>query len=164
MKSAAYTLPVPPASSHDDALFAAAVAAAEESLRSGGIPIGAALAKDDKVIASGHNERVQKGDPIAHGEIACLRNAGRQASYKGMTLYTTLSPCPMCSGAILLFGIERVVVGEATTFAGNLAFLGSHGVEVILRNDPRCIEMMNEFQREHPELWTEDIGVVGASD
>ncbi|MFI5281803.1 MAG: nucleoside deaminase [Candidatus Dormibacterales bacterium] len=155
---------MPAGPSFDDKLFGAAVTAAEESLKEGGIPIGAALAKGGQLIAVGHNERVQKGDPIAHGEIACLRNAGRQASYKGMTLYTTLSPCPMCSGAILLFGIERVVVGEATTFEGNLPFLESDGVEVVLRNDPRCVEMMNEFQRLHPDLWNEDIGVVGTTD
>jgi creatinine deaminase len=155
---------MPADTSLDDTLFGSAIAAAEESLKSGGIPIGAALAKGGELIAVGHNERVQKGDPIAHGEIACLRNAGRQASYEGMTLYTTLSPCPMCSGAILLFGITRVIVGEASTFAGNLPFLESHGVEVVLRNDPRCIEMMKDFQGLHPDLWDEDIGVVGTDD
>lgn len=155
---------MPGGTSLDDQLFGSAIAAAEQSLKSGGIPIGAALAKGGEVIAVGHNERVQNGDPIAHGEIACLRNAGRQASYEGMTMYTTLSPCPMCSGAILLFGIKRVVVGEATTFAGNLPFLESHGVEVVLRNDPRCIEMMKDFQRLLPDLWNEDIGVAGADD
>ena len=143
----------------DDTLFSSAVAAAESSLSSGGIPIGAVLAQGREIIAIGHNERVQKGDPIAHGEIACLRNAGRQKTYKGMTLYTTLSPCPMCSGAILLFGIKRVVVGEATSFVGNLPFLEGHGVEVLLLNDARCLEMMKEFKRRNPETWNEDSGV-----
>jgi cytosine deaminase len=109
-------------------------------------------------VASGHNERVQLGDPIAHGEIACLRNAGRQRSYRGMTIYTTLSPCPMCTGAILLFQIPRVVVGEATTFAGDLDFLASHGVDVVLLDDERCAAVMREFQERYPEVWSEDIG------
>ena len=116
----------------DRAMMDVALTEARASLAAGGVPVGAALASGDRILASGHNERVQLGDPIAHGEMSCLRNAGRQASYQGMTLYTTLSPCQMCSGAILLFQIPRVVVGEATTFAGDLAFLSSHGVDVVL--------------------------------
>ena len=123
---------------------------AQASLADGGVPVGAALAAGGKLIASGHNERVQRGDPVAHGEISCLRNAGRQASYAGMTLYTTLSPCQLCSGAILLFQIPRVVVGEARTFAGDLGFLASRGVEVALADDDRCMAVMREFQERFP--------------
>lgn len=142
----------------DRAMMDAALAEARTSLAAGGVPVGAVLASGGQLLASGHNERVQQGDPIAHGEIACLRNAGRQASYEGMTLYTTLSPCQMCSGAILLFRIPRVVVGEATTFAGDLDFLAGRGVEVVLADDDRCKAVMAEFQQRYPEIWSEDIG------
>jgi creatinine deaminase len=142
----------------DQAMMDVALDEARASLAVGGVPVGAALASGDRLLASGHNERVQLGDPIAHGEMSCLRNAGRQASYQGMTLYTTLSPCQMCTGAILLFQIPRVVVGEATTFAGDLAFLRSHGVEVVLLDDARCTGVMQEFQQRYPEVWSEDIG------
>jgi cytosine/creatinine deaminase len=142
----------------DEAMMDVAVAEARASLAVGGVPVGAALAAGDHLLASGHNERVQSGDPIAHGEMSCLRNAGRQASYQGMTLYTTLSPCQMCTGAILLFQIPRVVVGEATTFAGDLAFLRNQGVAVVLLDDERCIGVMQEFQDRYPEVWSEDIG------
>jgi cytosine/creatinine deaminase len=142
----------------DQAMMDVAVAEARASLAAGGVPVGAALAAGDHLLASGHNERVQSGDPIAHGEMSCLRNAGRQASYRGMTLYTTLSPCQMCSGAILLFQIPRVVVGEATTFAGDLAFLRDRGVEVVLVDDERCMAVMREFQERYPGVWSEDIG------
>src|SRR5262245_27573144 len=129
----------------DRAMMDVALGEARSSLDAGGVPVGAALAGAGGLVASGHNERVQLGDPIAHGEIACLRNAGRQPSYQGMTLYTTLSPCQMCSGAILLFQIPRVVVGEATTFAGDLAFLRNHGVAVVLLDDARWTAGMQEF-------------------
>lgn len=142
----------------DQAMMDVALAEARASLDAGGVPVGSALAAGDRLLASGHNERVQLGDPIAHGEMSCLRNAGRQRSYQGMTLYTTLSPCQMCSGAILLFQIPRVVVGEATTFAGDLAFLTSHGVTVVLLDDARCTGVMQEFQQRYPEVWSEDIG------
>src|SRR5207248_9264054 len=127
-------------------------------LEAGGVPVGDALADGGRLVASGHNERVQQGDPIAHGETACLRNAGRQPSYRDMTLYTTLSPCQMCSGAILLFQIPRVVVGEAQTFAGDLAFLADRGVEIVLLDDEGCMAAMQEFQRRYPQIWSEDIG------
>ena len=140
------------------AMMEVALREARASLNAGGVPVGAALAEGDRLVASGHNERVQLGDPIAHGEIACLRNAGRQRSYRGMTIYTTLSPCPMCTGAILLFQIPRVVVGEAATFAGDLDFLASHGVDVVLLDDERCTAVMREFQERYPEVWSEDIG------
>jgi cytosine deaminase len=140
-----------------DHSFEAAFHAAQQSLREGGIPIGAALARDGEVVASGHNERVQQGDPTAHGEISALRAAGRQKSYRDTTLYTTLAPCAMCTGTILQFKIPRVVVGEDASYAGELDYLRSRGVEVVVLNDRRCIDMMTEFQRDHPELWAEDI-------
>ncbi len=142
----------------DRDMMALALAQARVSLEAGGVPVGAVLASGGQVIAAGHNERVQRGDPVAHGEIACLRNAGRQASYAGMTLYTTLSPCQMCSGAILLFQIPRVVVGEAQTFEGDLGFLSGHGVEIVLLDDPGCMAAMREFQERFPQVWSEDIG------
>jgi cytosine/creatinine deaminase len=142
----------------DRAMMDMALAEARASLDVGGVPVGAALAEGSRLVASGHNERVQLGDPIAHGEIACLRNAGRQRSYRGMTMYTTLSPCPMCTGALLLFQIPRVVVGEASTFAGDLDFLASEGVDVVLLEDERCKAVMQEFQQRYPEIWSEDIG------
>src|SRR6201996_4166896 len=112
----------------------------------GGVPVGAVLAAGAEVLGAGHNERVQHGDPVAHGEISALRKAGRRASYAGTTLYTTLSPCHMCSGAILLFQIPRVVVGEASTFEGDLGFLRDRGVEITLLEDPACMAAMEEFQ------------------
>jgi len=123
----------------------------------GGCPIGSVLAKGEKLIAQGRNQRVQKGDPIAHGEMDCLRKAGRQKSYRDMTLYTSLSPCMMCSGTIVQFDIKRVVVGENENFGGNEGFLRERGVEVIVVNDGDCIDLMNRFIKEKPELWAEDI-------
>jgi len=142
----------------DRELMAAALAQARASLEAGGVPVGAVLASGSEVIAAGHNERVQHGDPVAHGEISALRNAGRRPNYAGTTLYTTLSPCQMCTGAILLFQIPRVVVGEARTFEGDLDFLRERGVEVVLLDDPACIAAMEEFQARYPEVWSEDIG------
>jgi cytosine/creatinine deaminase len=142
----------------DREMMALALGQARVSLAAGGVPVGAVLAAGGEVIAAGHNERVQRGDPVAHGEISCLRNAGRQASYKDMTLYTTLSPCPMCTGAILLFQIPRVVVGEAETFVGDLDFLAVHGVQVLLLDDEDCKAAMREFQERYPQVWSEDIG------
>jgi cytosine deaminase len=137
--------------------FEAALSAAREGLAQGGIPIGAALVRNGEVIAVGHNERVQSGDPIAHGEMAALRAAGRQRTYRDTVLYTTLAPCAMCTGTVIQFKIPRVVVGEARTFGGELELLRSRGVEVEVLDDPRCAEMMADFQREHAELWAEDI-------
>jgi cytosine deaminase len=111
----------------------------------------------DQVVATGRNQRVQEGDPIAHGEMDCLRRAGRRPNYKGVTLYTTLSPCMMCTGAILQFEVPRVVVGESQNFEGNLNFLAERGAEVVLLNDPDCIALMERFIQERPELWNEDI-------
>jgi len=123
----------------------------------GGCPIGSVLAKGEELIAQGRNQRVQKSDPIAHGEMDCLRKAGRQKSYRDMTLYTSLSPCMMCSGTIVQFDIKRVVVGENENFGGNEEFLRQHGVEVILAQDSDCIDLMQRFIKEKPELWAEDI-------
>jgi cytosine deaminase len=142
----------------DRDLMELALDQARVSLAAGGVPVGAVLAADGQVVASGHNERVQRGDPVAHGEIACLRNAGRRPSYRDTTLYTTLSPCQMCSGAALLFQIPRVVVGEAQTFEGDLGFLAGRGVEIVLLDDEDCVAVMREFQRRYPEIWSEDIG------
>ena len=123
----------------------------------GGCPIGSVLANGEKLIAQGRNQRVQQGDPIAHGEMDCLRKAGRQKSYQTMTLYTSLSPCMMCTGTIIQFGIPRVIVGENKNFGGNEDLLRERGVEVILVNDEDCIALMEKFIREKPELWNEDI-------
>jgi cytosine/creatinine deaminase len=142
----------------DREMMALALGQARASLAEGGVPVGAVLAAGGQVIAVGHNERVQRGDPVAHGEIACLRNAGRRSSYAGTTIYTTLSPCPMCSGATLLFQIPRLVVGEAETFEGDLGFLAGHGVEIVLLEDEGCVTAMREFQQRYPEIWSEDIG------
>ena len=142
----------------DREMMALALAQARISLDGGGVPVGAVLATGGDVIAAGHNERVQRGDPVAHGEISCLRNAGRRPSYLDTTLYTTLSPCQMCTGAILLFQIHRLVVGEAQTFPGDLVFLADRGVEIVLLEDDACIAAMQEFQRRYPEVWSEDIG------
>jgi creatinine deaminase len=123
----------------------------------GGCPIGSVLAEGERLVARGRNQRVQQGDPIAHGEMACLRQAGRQRSYRRMTLYTSLSPCMMCAGTIVQFAIPRVVVGEDRNFAGNVDFLRQRGVEVIVADDGDCIALMARFIREKPELWHEDI-------
>ena len=123
----------------------------------GGCPIGSVLAKGEQLIAQGRNQRVQLGDPIAHGEMDCLRKAGRQSSYRDMTLYTSLSPCMMCSGTIVQFDIKRVVVGENENFGGNEDFLRERGVEVIVVQDSDCIGLMKRFIIDRPELWAEDI-------
>lgn len=130
-------------------------------LDEGGIPIGAALVCDGQVIGRGHNRRVQRGSAILHGETDALENAGRQPAslYRRCTLYTTLSPCPMCTGAILLYGIPHVVIGENRTFMGEEELLARRGVELTVVQSPECIEMMRRFIAEHPDLWNEDIGV-----
>lgn len=123
----------------------------------GGCPIGSVLARDGAIVAQGRNQRVQQGDPIAHGEMDALRKAGRQKTYRDTVLYTSLSPCMMCSGTIVQFGIPRVVIGDTKTFGGNEEFLRSRGVEVIIADDPHCIALMQKFIEEKPELWAEDI-------
>jgi len=145
----------------DDARFLAlAIEQAKIGRSEGGIPIGAVLAADGKVLGAGHNRRIQLGSPIRHGETDALEAAGRQPAsvYRRSTMYTTLSPCDMCTGAILLYGIPRVVIGENRTFMGGEDYLRSRGVEVIVADDPECIRMMEEFIAEEPELWNEDIG------
>lgn len=132
----------------------------EEALagyKEGGCPIGSVLAEGDRLVSRGRNQRVQKGDPIAHGEMDALRNAGRQKSYRGMTIYTSLSPCMMCSGTIVQFAIPRVVIGENANFGGNEDFLRQRGVEVIVADDADCIALMRRFIAEKPGLWAEDI-------
>ncbi|MET1045074.1 MAG: nucleoside deaminase [Microbacteriaceae bacterium] len=140
--------------------LAPALAEARVGLAEGGIPIGAALIVDDEVIAVGHNRRVQSGSAIHHGETNCLENAGRLPAsvYARATMVTTLSPCDMCTGAILLYGIPRVIVGENTTFYGGEDYLRQRGVEVTVLNDQECVAMMTEFIEKNPDLWNEDIG------
>ena len=145
----------------NDPYLRAAIAQARKSLSEGGIPIGSVLAHEGRIIGQGHNCRVQTGSPIDHGEMNCLRNAGRlpAAVYHSSTIYSTLSPCPMCSGAIVLYGIPRVVVGENRTFLGAEDYLRGNGVQVEVLQDPECIEIMTDFIRGNPELWREDIGI-----
>ena len=130
---------------------------AKAGYEEGGCPIGSVLVEGDQLIAKGRNQRVQKGDPIAHGEMDCLRNAGRQKSYRRMSLYTSLSPCMMCTGTIIQFGIPRLVIGENVTFGGNENFLRERGIEVVIADDADCKELMRRFIEEKPELWAEDI-------
>ena len=138
----------------------AAIEQAKKGLDEGGIPIGAVIVYEGKIISRGRNRRVQKGSVILHGEMDALENARRQPAsvYKKCTLYTTLSPCPMCSGAIILYGIPRVVIGENKTFRGEEDYLRSKGVDVKVLQDETCITMMQKFINENPELWNEDIG------
>ena len=139
----------------------AAIEQAHQSLAEGGIPIGSVLVHESRIIGRGHNCRVQTGSPIDHGEMNCLRNAGRQPArvYRDCTLYTTLSPCPMCSGAILLYKIARVVAGENRTFLGAEEYLRANGVQVEVVQDEECIRLMTDFIQANPRLWNEDIGV-----
>ena len=145
-----------------DPFLETAIAEAERGLSEGGIPIGSVLVLDGEIVGRGHNQRVQKGSPILHGEMDALENARRleAAKYRRSTIYSTLSPCPMCTGAILLYEIPRVVIGENRTFLGAEDLLRSNGVEVVVMDDARCIQMMDEFIAEHPDLWNEDIGVA----
>ncbi|MEV0183936.1 nucleoside deaminase [Streptomyces sp. NPDC050625] len=141
------------------AWLATAVAEARAGLAEGGIPIGAALyGADGTLLGRGHNRRVQDGDPSMHAETAAFRAAGRQRSYRGTTMVTTLSPCWYCSGLVRQFGISRVVVGEAATFHGGRDWLAEHGVEIVLLDDPECTTLMHEFIEDNPALWNEDIG------
>jgi creatinine deaminase len=143
-----------------DPFLDAAIAEARTGLGAGGIPIGSVLVLDGKIVGRGHNQRVQKGSAVLHAEMDCLENAGRltAADYARSTLYSTLSPCDMCSGAILLYKIPRVVVGENRTFRGPERHLRSRGVEVEIVDDADCVQLMADFIRDNPELWNEDIG------
>ena len=141
----------------DTRLLRLAYDEAEAGYKEGGCPIGSVLARGGKVLGQGRNQRVQNGDPIAHGEMDALRKAGRQKTYRDTTLYTSLSPCMMCSGTIIQFGIPRVVIGENVNFGGNEDFLRSKGIEVIVVDDPACRALMHRFIEKKPELWAEDI-------
>ncbi|MEY3051327.1 MAG: tRNA-specific adenosine deaminase [Bacteroidota bacterium] len=143
-----------------DIFFEEAVNQARKSLAEGGIPIGSVLVCDGHVLGKGHNRRIQKGSVVLHGEMDALENAGRQPAsvYRRAVLYTTLSPCPMCTGAILLYGIPKVVIGENRTFMGSEDLLRRHGVEVVVLDSEACVELMQAFIRKHPDEWNEDIG------
>lgn len=144
-----------------DDYLQSAIQEAQKGAAEGGIPIGSVLVHEGKIIGSGHNRRVQQGSVVLHGEMDALENAGRKPAsvYRESTIYTTLSPCSMCSGAILLYGISKVVVGENQTFQGEEEWLKSHGIEIEVVQDPECIAMMKQFIEEKPTLWHEDIGV-----
>jgi len=144
-----------------DKFLKAAIEEAQTGLQEGGIPIGSVLVYEGEIIGRGHNRRVQQGSTVLHGEMDALENAGRLPAsvYRECSLYTTLSPCPMCSGAILLYGIPRVVVGENSTFTGEEQLLRSRGIQVQVLQDDTCIQMMRSFISQKPELWNEDIGV-----
>ena len=148
-------------SARNDEYLDAAVAEARKGLAAGGIPIGSVLVLDGQIVARGHNQRVQKGSAVLHAEMDCLENAGRltAADYARATLYSTLSPCDMCSGAILLYKIPRVVVGENRTFKGPEEHLRARGVALEIVDDAECVRLMSDFIRDRPELWNEDIGV-----
>jgi creatinine deaminase len=143
-----------------DSFLQAAIDEAKKGRAQGGIPIGSVLVLDGKIIGRGHNQRVQHGSVIHHAEMNCLENAGRQKAsvYRRCVLYSTLSPCPMCSGAVLLYGIPKVIIGENKTFQGPEDYVRSQKVQLEILQDPKCIRMMEEFIRENPELWNEDIG------
>jgi len=143
-----------------DPFLQAAIDEAKQGALEGGIPIGSVLVIDGRIVGRGHNRRVQRGSAVLHAEMDCLENAGRlsAADYRRSTIYSTLSPCDMCSGAVLLYGISRVVIGENRTFRGPEDYVRSRGVELVLADDPACVEMMREFIASRPELWDEDIG------
>ena len=141
-----------------DEFLKEAIAEAKKGLGEGGIPIGSVLIKDNKIIGRGHNKRVQENNPMIHAEIDCLINTGRIGSYRNTILYSTLMPCYLCAGAVVQFGIKKVIVGESKTFPGAVEFMKSHGVEVIDLQNGECIEMMEDFIRKNPALWNEDIG------
>jgi cytosine/creatinine deaminase len=142
----------------DQRFLEIALREAEAGLSEGGIPIGACLVRAGEVIGAGHNQRVQSGDPTAHGEISAMRAAGRQRTYRDTVMYSTLMPCQMCAGAIVQFGIPRVVAGESATFPGAEDFLREHRVLAEVMDDSRCVALMERFIEQHPEIWAEDIG------
>ncbi len=144
-----------------DAFLSAAIEEAKMGRKEGGIPIGSVLVIDDAIVGRGHNRRVQQGSAILHAEMACIENAGRRsaAEYRRATLYSTLSPCDMCSGTVLLYGIPKIVIGEHHTFRGPEDYVRSRGVELTVVDDEECRRLMDEFLAAHPQLWNEDIGV-----
>ena len=154
-------MPLGNATDNDHKFMALALEEAKTGYDEGGVPVGAVMVEDDEVIGRGRNRRVQEGNPVSHGETDCMKNTGRRSDYSRVTMYTTLSPCMMCTGTILQFAIPRVVVGEDRNFAGNIEFLVERGVEVALLQDPDCIALMGRFIREHPEIWNEDIAEDG---
>lgn len=141
-----------------DEFMEAAIAQAEQGFSEGGIPIGSVLVKDGQILGRGHNKRVQDNDPMTHAEIDCLRNAGRIGNYRGTTLYSTLMPCYLCAGAVVQFGIKKVIAGESITFPGAKEFMESHGVEVVDLDLDKCKQLMRKFIQKNPQLWNEDIG------
>jgi cytosine deaminase len=143
-----------------DKYLQAAIDEAKKGLNNGGVPIGSVLVIDGRIVGRGHNQRIQKGSSVLHAEMDCLENAGRlkASDYSRATLYSTLSPCDMCSGAILLYGVKKVVVGENQTFCGPEAYLQSRGVELVIHDDHECRQIMESFIQKNPELWNEDIG------
>ncbi len=143
-----------------DQFMKAAIEEAEKGLNEGGIPIGSVLVRDGKIIGRGHNKRVQEKNPMIHAEIDCLMHAGRVGSYKGTVLYSTLMPCYLCAGAVVQFGIKKVIAGESKTFDGAKNFMEEHGVEVVDLDLSECKNMMNDFIKKNPELWREDIGTL----
>lgn len=145
---------------NDERFLKAAIDEAKKGLAEGGIPIGAVLVLDGEIIGRGHNKRIQQGSPVLHAEMDCLENAGRltAAEYKRSTLYSTLSPCDMCSGAVLLYGIPKVIIGENKTFQGPEDYVRSKGVELLILKNQECIELMTDFIESNPNLWNEDIG------
>jgi cytosine/creatinine deaminase len=149
-----------------DPFLRAAIDEAKRGLKECGLPIGSVLVRNGQIIGRGHNRRVQHGDPMAHAEIDCMKNAGRQTTYKDTILYSTLMPCYLCTGAAVQFGVPKVIVGESVTFPGGEGkwgkspeFMRANGIEVVDLSDPECIEMMRKFIRDNPALWNEDIGV-----
>ena len=144
-----------------DEFMAAAIGEARQGLAEGGIPIGSVIVHGGRIIGRGHNQRIQRGSAILHGEMAALENAGRQPAtvYREATIYTTLSPCPMCTGAILLYGFPHIVIGENQTFLGAEDLLRSKGVQVTVLQEPECVQLMQHFIAKNPDLWKEDIGV-----
>jgi cytosine/creatinine deaminase len=143
---------------HIDRFMTQAIAEAKQGLSEGGIPIGSVLVKDGQIVGRGHNKRVQDDDPVTHAEIDCLRNAGRIGKYSETVLYSTLMPCYLCAGAVVQFGIKKVIAGESETFPGARAFMESHDVEVIDLNLDECKQLMKNFITQNPLLWNEDIG------
>ena len=141
-----------------DEFMQAAIAEAKQGLNEGGIPIGSVIVRDGQIVGRGHNRRVQHNDPMAHAEIDCLQNAGRIGNYKDTTLYSTLMPCYLCAGAVVQFGIKKVIVGENMTFEGAEEFMKQHGVEIVNLQNEECITLMENFIEAKPELWNEDIG------
>ena len=150
-------MPLGTPTAEDRGFMREAHAEALASYEAGGVPVGAVMVENGEIIGRGHNRRVQDSNPVSHGETDCMKNAGRRPDYSRVTMYTTLSPCMMCTGTILQFGIHRVVIGEAKNFAGNIEFLSERGVEVVLMHDEACIGLMSRFIEERPDLWYEDI-------